>query len=179
MHAAYTFLQKMFGQYEWRESILNGFRNKLFRFLEGRYGFRGVSDSVQIVICCVYLLLVVLNMFVRSRIISAILLVLLGYTLFRVLSKNIPARENEDRAVREWLFRLRDAFQNQSRQAEIRKGERAAKKEKRAVEQERRKDKEHIYRECPECGATLRLPRKKGKHSVICPRCGNKFGVKC
>lgn len=99
-----------------------GFRNKLNRFLEGRYGLRGISDSVQIVICCVYLLLVVINVFARSRIISAILLVLLGLTLFRVLSKNILKRENEDRAVREWLFRLRDAFQNGSRQAEIRKG---------------------------------------------------------
>lgn len=158
---------------------MNGFRNRLNRFLEGRYGLRGISDSVQIVICCVYLLLVVVNWFARSRIISALLLVLLGLTLFRVLSKNIPRRENEDRVVREWLFRLRDAFQNGSRQAEIRKGERAAKKEKRALEKERRKDKEHIYRECPECGATLRLPRKKGKHSVLCPRCGSKFGVKC
>lgn len=156
-----------------------GFRNRLNRFLEGRYGLRGISDSVQIVIYFVYLLLVVVNWFARSRIISALLLVLLGITLFRVLSKNTFRRENEDRAVREWLFRMRDFFQNQGRQAEIRKGERAAKKEKRAVEKERRKDKEHIYRECPECGATLRLPRKKGKHSVLCPRCGSKFGVKC
>lgn len=156
-----------------------GFRNRLNRFLEGRYGLRGISDSVQIVIYCLYLLLVVVNWFARSRIISALLLVLLGITLFRVLSKNTFRRENEDRAVREWLFRMRDFFQNQGRQAEIRKGERAAKKEKRAVEKERRKDKEHIYRECPECGATLRLPRKKGKHSVLCPRCGSKFGVKC
>lgn len=158
---------------------MNAFRDKLNRFLEGRYGFRGISDSVQIVICCVYFLLVVVNWFARSRIISAILLVLLGVTLFRMLSKNIPARENADRVVREWLFRLRDTFQNQSRQAEIRKGERAEKQRRRAVEKERRKDKEHIYRECPECGATLRLPRKKGKHSVLCPRCGSKFGVKC
>lgn len=156
-----------------------GFRNRLNRFLEGRYGLRGISDSVQIVIYFVYLLLVVVNWFAHSRIISALLLVLLGITLFRVLSKNTFRRENEDRAVREWLFRMRDFFQNQGRQAEIRKGERAAKKEKRAVEKERRKDKEHIYRECPECGATLRLPRKKGKHSVLCPRCGSKFGVKC
>lgn len=179
MHSAYTLLQGNILTVRMERMNLNGFRNKLFRFLEGRYGLRGISDSVQIVLCCVYLLLVVINVFARSRIISALLLVLLGYTLFRVLSKNIPARENEDRVVREWLYRMRDVFQNQRRQAEIRKGERAAKQEKRAVAKERRKDKDHIYRECPECGATLRLPRKKGKHSVLCPRCGKKFGVKC
>lgn len=38
--------------------------------------------------------------------------------------------------------------------------------------------KTHVYRKCPSCGATLRLPKAKGKHSVICPRCKNRFTVK-
>jgi hypothetical protein len=32
--------------------------------------------------------------------------------------------------------------------------------------------------ECPHCKANLRLPRKKGKHSVVCPRCKERFEVK-
>ncbi len=151
---------------------MNGFRGKLFRFFEGRYGLRGLSDTVQIVLCCVYFVLAIVNVFARTRILSAVMLLILGITLFRMLSKNIPARENEDRVLREWLFHGRDAWQNYKVQSQFRK-------EQRAVRKERRKDKAHIYRECPECGATLRLPRKKGKHSVLCPRCGKKFGVKC
>ncbi len=38
--------------------------------------------------------------------------------------------------------------------------------------------KTHIYRKCPSCHAVLRLPKAKGKHTVICPRCKNRFGVK-
>lgn len=38
--------------------------------------------------------------------------------------------------------------------------------------------KTHVYRKCPECGAVLRLPRAKGKHNVVCPRCKKKFKVK-
>ena len=89
------------------------------------------------------------------------------------------ARENENRAVTAWGYKIRDAFRVQKASARLRKDRRAARKAQRAVQKERRKDKEHIYRECPACGATLRLPRKQGKHTVLCPRCGNKFGVEC
>lgn len=151
---------------------MNGFRDRFFRFMEGRYGLRGARDMLQIVLYGVYLVLVISNLFARSRIIYGIEWLIIGYSLFRILSKNIPARENESRIVSLWVYKIRDAFRFQKANAEERK-------HKRAVKKERRQDKEHIYRECPECGATLRLPRKKGKHSVLCPRCGSKFGVKC
>ena len=38
--------------------------------------------------------------------------------------------------------------------------------------------KTHVYRKCPDCKAVLRLPKAKGKHSVVCPRCKKKFTVK-
>ena len=36
----------------------------------------------------------------------------------------------------------------------------------------------HVYRVCPKCKAVLRLPKAKGKHTVVCPRCRNRFEVK-
>ncbi|MGN0520361.1 MAG: hypothetical protein ACI4LB_06435 [Candidatus Fimenecus sp.] len=158
---------------------MHGFRDRFFRFMEGRYGLRGLSDNMQILLVAVYFLLALVNIFARSRIVGALETLILLYTLFRVFSKNILARENENRVVTAWGYKIRDAFRFREANAQRRKEQRAVNKEKRAVQKERRKDKEHIYRECPECGATLRLPRKKGKHSVLCPRCGNKFGVKC
>ncbi|MGN0559900.1 MAG: hypothetical protein ACI4K8_02470, partial [Candidatus Fimenecus sp.] len=140
---------------------------------------RGLSDHMQILLVAVYFLLALVNVFTRSRIVGALEMLVLIYTLFRVFSKNIPARENENRIVTAWGYKIRDAFRFREANAQRRKDRRAERKAQRAVQKERRKDKEHIYRECPECGATLRLPRKKGKHSVLCPRCGNKFGVKC
>lgn len=38
--------------------------------------------------------------------------------------------------------------------------------------------KTHVYRKCPECKAVLRLPKAKGKHTVVCPRCKKRFIVK-
>lgn len=151
---------------------MNGFKEQFFRWMEGRYGLRGLSDNMQILLVAVYFVLALINVFARSRIVGALELFILLYTLFRVLSKNIPARENENRLVMVWAYKCRETLRFQKGNAQVRK-------EKRAVQKERRKDKEHIYRECPECGATLRLPRKKGKHTVACPRCGNTFGVKC
>lgn len=140
--------------------------------MEGRYGLRALQDAFQILIYAVYLILVLTQFITRLRIISLFEVLLIIWTLCRVLSKNIPAREREARAVYTFYCKLRDAFR-------FRKANAEARRQKRAVQKERRKDKEHIYRECPSCGATLRLPRKKGKHTVLCPRCGNKFDVKC
>lgn len=151
---------------------MHNFRDRFFRFMEGRYGIRGLQDGLQIVLYAAYFVLVLINFFARSRIVNGLELLLIAYMLFRILSKNIPARENEGRAVTEFFYKVRDAFRyNQANAQE--------KKRQKAIQKERKKDKEHIYRECPECGATLRLPRKKGKHGVQCPRCGNKFTVKC
>ena len=36
----------------------------------------------------------------------------------------------------------------------------------------------HVFRDCPGCKATLRLPREKGKHTVRCPRCAKSFTVR-
>ena len=33
-------------------------------------------------------------------------------------------------------------------------------------------------RYCPHCKAQIKLPRKKGKHVVKCPRCRQRFDIK-
>ena len=35
-----------------------------------------------------------------------------------------------------------------------------------------------VYRKCPACRSTLRLPRRKGKHTACCPKCRNRFEVR-
>ena len=37
----------------------------------------------------------------------------------------------------------------------------------------------HMYKKCPKCRQKLRLPLKKGIHTVKCPSCKEKFEVKC
>lgn len=40
---------------------------------------------------------------------------------------------------------------------------------------ERVKDRQHKYFECPRCRQTVRVPRGKGKISITCPKCKEKF----
>ena len=39
----------------------------------------------------------------------------------------------------------------------------------------RMKDREHKYFDCPKCRQMVRVPRGKGKISITCPRCREKF----
>ncbi len=40
---------------------------------------------------------------------------------------------------------------------------------------DRVKDREHRYFECPKCRQPVRVPRGKGKISITCPKCKEKF----
>ena len=40
---------------------------------------------------------------------------------------------------------------------------------------DRIKDRQHRYFDCPKCRQTVRVPRGKGKISITCPRCREKF----
>ena len=40
---------------------------------------------------------------------------------------------------------------------------------------DRLKDRDHRYFECPKCRQVVRVPRGKGKISITCPKCREKF----
>ena len=40
---------------------------------------------------------------------------------------------------------------------------------------DRLKDRDHRYYDCPKCRQMVRVPRGKGKISITCPRCREKF----
>lgn len=40
---------------------------------------------------------------------------------------------------------------------------------------ERIKDREHCYYDCPRCRQQVRVPKGKGKISITCPKCKEKF----
>lgn len=134
-----------------------GFRQRLMQFMYGRYISYGMDllSRILIVVCIV---LAVVNLFIGSILVQLIETALLFYYLFRLFSKNIAARQKENNVL--------VGFKN---------------KIVRALRLEKRKFREresHIYKTCPHCRVTLRLPRKPGRHNVNCPRCRNNFEVK-
>ena len=128
-------------------------RNAIQRFMYGRYG----TDQLNLFLICVYLLLYLVFAFTRLDALYWVSFLLLLWSLFRMLSRNLTGRRAENvrflRAVNpvlRWL-RLRRTIH---------------------------RDKEHVYFKCPSCGKQLRVPRGKGKITVTCRGCGASFQEK-
>ena len=128
------------------------FRYKLMRFLSGRYGV----DELFYIIFGLASILAITNCFVRSLVLQKVVYALTTYAIFRFFSRNISARQRENK----FAAKLKVGIQY-----------------KMGIRRQRKADYTHVYKKCPRCHAVLRLPRKKGKHTTICPKCQNRFKV--
>ena len=141
-----------------------GLRDKLMRFMYGRYGADQLWNALfggEIVLLFVATVLNIIGkaapaVAVISGICYLLALGLLIYAMFRFFSRNIPQRRRENEV---WL----------------RFAARFKRKKKPSLPPD---TPTHIFRSCPKCCSTLRLPRQEGKHQVKCPRCGERFGIK-
>jgi len=80
---------------------------------------------------------------------------LLIFSIFRTLSKNTSQRASENykyfvykNKVTGWFRRLKTRWQDR---------------------------KVHRYFKCPQCHATVRVPKGKGKIRITCPKCKHQF----
>ena len=131
-------------------------KDKFYRFMQGRYGV----DQFAKFTMGVALVSIVLAIFVNTGSSAGSLLDMLGlvaivYTYFRILSRNISKRAQENQKYLSATAKLRQRLN----------------KEKNMMKQ--RKDY-HIYT-CPSCGQKVRIPRGKGKIEISCPKCHSKF----
>lgn len=126
-------------------------KEKFYRFMQGRYGV----DEFYRFLFFTALVCMVLNMFLRSRVLELVVLFLLLYAMFRMFSKNYSARYNENQKYLKATARFRYWFGQQKKLMEERKYH-------------------HIYT-CPKCKQKIRIPRGKGKIMVRCPKCHHEF----
>ena len=132
-------------------------KEKFMRFMQGRNGV----DQFARFTMGVALAAIVLTLFTGTRSGIGAFLDLFGmaaivYTCFRIFSKNISKRYQENQKYLQMTDKLRARFL----------------KEKRMMSQ--RKDY-HIY-SCPGCGQKIRIPRGGFKKVEIeCPKCHTKF----
>lgn len=130
-------------------------QNTIRRFMYGRYG----GDALGRFLLVVYLMLWLLGACFRGRLAEPILTtlatVLAVYSLFRMLSRDIPRREGENRRFLRWWYAAKDWLR---------------------LQKDRLRDiRTCRYRRCPHCRARLRLPIKRGRRTVTCARCGTAF----
>ena len=91
----------------------------------------------------------------KTRILALVLCALMLLAMFRMLSRNISRRRQEDMAYCRLAQRFLQAV---------------APYRKRWMER-----KTHRYFHCPQCRATLRVPRGRGKIRITCRVCRHEF----
>ena len=124
------------------------------QFMIGRNG----NDELNRFLLAVDMVLILLSViFSRGvgRVLSPIALVLLGFTYYRMLSRDLIRRSDENARY----FRLRERFLGMIR---VRKEQWVQRKD-------------YKFFVCPACKATLRVPKGRGKIKIVCRKCGNSF----
>lgn len=135
-----------------------GFINKFLQIMQGRYGFDTLNKFLIITVFILSLVsLFVFNIWARI-IILVIELLLLGWFIFRLLSKNITGRLHENRIFEKAFNPVKNFFVLSFKKIRDRKNYR--------------------YIKCPSCKAQLRVKNIKGVHTVRCPKCSNEFKKK-
>ncbi len=140
-----------------RKRIMEKIKSAIYRFMLGRYGVDKLGNCLMITYVVVVLISTILTLFVFKNnivfylITSAISISLFALIINRMMSRKIAKRRLENEKFCNFFKLQKNKFKDR---------------------------KTHVYRKCPACKAVLRLPRSKGVHSVVCPRCKHRFSVK-
>ena len=135
------------------------FRCAVARFMYGRNGMDQMNQLLlrgYIGLLVAELVFNLLRLRAPLVICEVLLWVLMVYILFRMFSKNLPKRREENQKFMSWVWKTRNSA---------------------AGAKARRADKEHKYFTC-KCGAVCRVPVGKGKIVITCPKCGAKIEAK-
>jgi uncharacterized protein YggT (Ycf19 family) len=127
------------------------FEEKFRKFMYGRYGF----DELYMFLFELYIVLLVINLFLKSNILNIISLFIVFYMLYRFFSKKIYSRSNENQLFLKIKKKIIKPFR---------------------VIKMNITDKDHIYKKCSKCGTILKLPPKSkaGFKKATCPKCYKK-----
>ncbi len=133
-------------------------RQRIAQFFYGRYGI----DSLYYGLLVTILILWILQRIFKDSVVASVLIytletVLLVWMLYRCMSRNTADRQRENQIFSSFFKKVKNFFILQKNKI--------------------RDFKSYRYKKCPYCKATLRLPKRKGTHSVICPRCARRFDV--
>lgn len=126
-------------------------RERFQRFMMGRYGTDAFSKFLMIV----WIILWGLNLFVNSAILSLLSLGLLFCIYYRMFSRNIQKRYQENIKY----LNIKNKIVSKLRS------------EKSIMKQRKT---HHIYK-CPTCKQKIRIPRGKGRICITCPKCKTEF----
>lgn len=129
-------------------SFLNKLAGKIRSFFYGRNGFDDIAKLALIASIVVFLFYGFCPNGVLKMVLAIVTYALLGYSWFRILSKNIYKRVSENKRYLGAIKMTKTRWQQR---------------------------KTHKFYRCPKCKAWLRVPKGKGRITLTCVKCGTKF----
>lgn len=135
---------------------MQNFIFKLRSFMEGRNGV----DKLSIGIVVLYSILAFIKIFLRFSnvayvIVSVLQFALLAYAVFRILSKNLQKRYNENFRFEQVIRRWQPYAEHMKLRVQF--------------------IKTHRFRTCKNCGHFLRMKKGKRRKNIVCPKCGKEL----
>lgn len=126
-------------------------REKLARFMYGRYG----ADRLSKHLVMLGLILSIASMFTNMNVMSGLAFALILYAYFRIFSRNHAKRYAEGRAYEQFWQKVRQLPNRFTKEVAQRKTHR-------------------IYR-CPSCRQRIRVPKGRGNVEIRCQKCQTVF----
>ena len=124
----------------------NRFKYGLQRFMMGRNG----GDTLGWVVLIASAICSIAAGIEGFEWLTAVSFIGLAYTIFRMYSRNVVKRRQENAKFVGFFKRGKTQLT----------------------------DREHRYFKCPQCRQTVRVPKGKGTIKIRCPKCGNQFEKK-
>lgn len=129
---------------------------KIRQLMEGRNGI----DKISIAMLVLYSLLSFVKIFLRFvplayYIVTALQYAFICYAVFRVMSKNLQKRYNENFRFEQLLLRWKPYTDRLKLRIQF--------------------AGTHRFRKCRSCGEFLRFRKGRGKRNTVCPRCGKEL----
>lgn len=125
------------------------FIEKIQKFMYGRYAR---IDELYKALLWLYIILLVIDLFLHSKILLIVKFIVATVLIYRFFSKNIYKRNNENQKYIKFRNKLLKPFSNIKRNI---------------------KDKDHVYKKCSKCKTILKLPvpTERGIKHAKCPKC--------
>ena len=136
-------------------NFMNNLRNKMARFMYGRYGIDKMGTFMTGTAMGGLLLSLLCGGSFLGRGLYYLALILLIWSYFRMFSKNTGKRYQEN--VKFLLIKNRISGPLSRKWAHL------------------KQRKTHVFFKCPSCGQKMRTPKGQGEKHVTCPKCHTQF----
>ncbi len=129
---------------------------KIKSFMTGRNGIDKLTAGIVILYCVFAFVKIFLrHSAVAYYIVTVLQYAVLVYALFRILSKNVQKRYNENFRFEQFLLRWKPYTDHMKLRFQF--------------------IGTHRFRTCKGCGEFLRFRKGRGKRKITCPRCGKEL----